>query len=234
MPRRIGRNVPDDAAQPSMRSPRRTLLRWTGWFGVANALLLVLVSLRNLAVVDAPDGLLPALFAVLMFVGHCGFLAALPALVLVPLILAWPRWLAVTGLATSPAQRNPVLLLEAHGLLLVGLEQLRERCVTVALEGTRSLLLGFELQEVQGDQFVWLRKDGAVLLLRPGRGVGRFPSYQAAPSAFVLYTEDLDRSMAELESKGLEFQGTDGSESCPTFTDPDGNWFQLVERNTED
>ena len=90
-------------------------------------------------------------------------------------------------------------------------------------------VLGFELQKVEEDEFVWLRKDGAVLLLRPGRGVGRFQSYQASPSAFVLYTDDLDRSVAELESKGLEFQGTDGSDRCPTFTDPDGNWFQLVD-----
>ena len=32
-----------------------------------------------------------------------------------------------------------------------------------------------------------------------------------------------------LEEKGLRFRGNDGSHKCPTFTDPDGNWFQLVD-----
>ena len=31
-----------------------------------------------------------------------------------------------------------------------------------------------------------------------------------------------------LRERGLEFRGTDGSESCLTFMDPDGNWFQLA------
>jgi hypothetical protein len=44
----------------------------------------------------------------------------------------------------------------------------------------------------------------------------------------VLYCDDLDAKLAELKSRGLEIRGTDGSPRCPTFTDPDGHWFQLV------
>jgi membrane-anchored protein YejM (alkaline phosphatase superfamily) len=67
------------------------LLRWAGWCCVANALFLIVVSLRNLFVTDVPDGLLPRAFGVLMFVGHSAFLACLPLLLLVPLILVRPR-----------------------------------------------------------------------------------------------------------------------------------------------
>ncbi len=39
----------------------------------------------------------------------------------------------------------------------------------------------------------------------------------------------LKKAEAEMISKGLEFRGTDGSDECLTFTDPDGNWFQLTD-----
>jgi membrane-anchored protein YejM (alkaline phosphatase superfamily) len=70
---------------------RRALLRWTGWFLFGNVWLIALVSLRNLAVLEAPRGFLPHLFGVLMFVGQSALLAYLPALLLVPLALARPR-----------------------------------------------------------------------------------------------------------------------------------------------
>ena len=40
---------------------------------------------------------------------------------------------------------------------------------------------------------------------------------------------DLEKSRNELISRGLIFRGTDGSDECLTFTDPDGNWFQLTD-----
>ncbi len=67
-------------------------------------------------------------------------------------------------------------------------------------------VLGFELDKIQQDKFVWLRAGEYTILLRP-----------AAES-----------ERTDLENKGLVFKGTDGSERCLTFTDPDGNWFQLV------
>ncbi|MCB0722185.1 MAG: VOC family protein [Ignavibacteriae bacterium] len=94
-------------------------------------------------------------------------------------------------------------------------------------------VLGFKLVEVQGDgNFVWLCSGESVFLLRPGKGAKRGVDYQSSSSGLVIYTDDLPASKEQMESKGLEFKGTDGSENCLTFTDPDGNWFQLV--NPED
>jgi catechol 2,3-dioxygenase-like lactoylglutathione lyase family enzyme len=93
-------------------------------------------------------------------------------------------------------------------------------------------VLGFEATDVQGD-FTWLRSGGAggpEVLLRPGRSAGRAPTYQSAPLAMVLYTDDLPRTRATLEARGLRFDGEDGG--CPAFSDPDGNWFQLVDPRT--
>ena len=83
------------------RAPRRFLLRWLGWFGVGNVLALILVSLRNLAVTDAPQGALPWLYRLLMFAGHGAFLAFVPLFVVLLLTLAWPRRGLVMTLATA-------------------------------------------------------------------------------------------------------------------------------------
>ena len=89
-------------------------------------------------------------------------------------------------------------------------------------------VLGFELETVQNDKFVWLKSGTYVILLRPGKSPAEAENYQQARAGFVLYTEDLEVTKSELLSRGLEFKGTDGSDKCLTFTDPDGNWFQLV------
>lgn len=90
-------------------------------------------------------------------------------------------------------------------------------------------ILGFELTAVQGDAFVWLKKDNVEFLLRAPRAAPAADSYQQSPAAIVLYTDDLPAMMEHLRSKGLQFAGDDGSPSCLTFTDPDGNWFQLTD-----
>ncbi|RPI12759.1 MAG: VOC family protein [Ignavibacteriae bacterium] len=89
-------------------------------------------------------------------------------------------------------------------------------------------ILGFEVDEIQGDKYVWLTLDDNVFLLRPGNNNLLVDIYKDTNSAIVLYTDDLDRTRDELKAKGLKFKGTDGSDRCLTFTDPDGNWFQLV------
>jgi len=95
-------------------------------------------------------------------------------------------------------------------------------------------VLGFRLVVVQGDKYVWLERDGVEFLLKPERKAPRPPRYQEAGSGIVLYCDNLAKTRSELESKGLKFLGTDGSDHCLTFTDLDGNWFQLVEHTTED
>jgi membrane-anchored protein YejM (alkaline phosphatase superfamily) len=103
MSRRSSRQTDDPEAPAATRSARRRLLRWTGWFGVANTLVLILVSSRNLAVTDMAGGLLPRVFAVLMFLGHCALIAFLPSLLLLPLILLRLRAAVVLPLATVSA-----------------------------------------------------------------------------------------------------------------------------------
>ncbi|NUN50749.1 MAG: VOC family protein [Candidatus Brocadiae bacterium] len=89
-------------------------------------------------------------------------------------------------------------------------------------------VLGFEIGEIQHDgKVVWMTKDGLTILLRPGTPPAA-ASYQETAIALVLYTDDLDREVAALQDRGLAFRGTDGSERCLTFSDPWGNWFQLV------
>ncbi|UCG69119.1 MAG: VOC family protein [Thermoplasmata archaeon] len=89
-------------------------------------------------------------------------------------------------------------------------------------------VLGFTIEDIQKDKYVWLKKDQTEILLRPGKNHQQIMNYQSTNIGLVLYTNDLDKSVKELTSRGLKFKGTDLSEKCLTFTDPDGNWFSLV------
>ena len=89
-------------------------------------------------------------------------------------------------------------------------------------------VLGFTLVDVQAETFVWISSGNLTILLRPGKGPDRGATYQDAAAGLVLYTDDLPAARTELEERGLQFHGTDGSPGCLTFCDPDGNWFQLV------
>lgn len=89
-------------------------------------------------------------------------------------------------------------------------------------------VLGFELIEIQNDKVVWLKIGDNEILLRPGENKLDSSVYSQSSVGFVLYTHDLGKTANELKSKGLVFKGTDGSDNCLTFTDDDGNWFQLV------
>lgn len=90
-------------------------------------------------------------------------------------------------------------------------------------------ILGFELVEIQHDKFVWMKYCGMEFLLRPGKNELKVSQYKDSNTGIVLYTDDLEKSRSEMISKGLAFRGTDGSDECLTFTDPDGNWFQLTD-----
>ena len=75
---------------------------------------------------------------------------------------------------------------------------------------------------------VWVKLGQVEILLRPGDAPPREPSYERAAAAIVLYTNDLLATAKQLRARGLKFEGCDGSDKCPTFRDPDGHWFQLV------
>ena len=90
-------------------------------------------------------------------------------------------------------------------------------------------VLGCEVIAVQhGGAVIWLRLSDREFLLRKGRAPERAADYRHAGQAIVFFTDDLPAELRALESRGLVFRGDDGP-GCPTFTDPDGHWFQLVD-----
>lgn len=89
--------------------------------------------------------------------------------------------------------------------------------------------LGFELVVSQPGGFIWTKAGEMEILLRPTDQVQTpVAKYGDAASAIVLYTDDLDSERRRIEQNGVSILGTDGSDDCLTFTDPDGHWFQLV------
>ena|SRR5258706_13183900 len=88
-------------------------------------------------------------------------------------------------------------------------------------------VLGFELIEVQHEKIVWLQSEGQTILLRPGKSRFIADAYQQANIALVIYTDELDEAVKDISAKGVVFKGDDGV-NCYTFTDPDGNWIQMV------
>ncbi len=87
-------------------------------------------------------------------------------------------------------------------------------------------VLGFEHVETQGGKFVWLKLGDGLLLLRPGSNSHPSTTYQAANIALVIYCDDAEKTLQTYKGRGLVIKGDDTG--CPVFTDPDGNWFQLV------
>jgi membrane-anchored protein YejM (alkaline phosphatase superfamily) len=73
-------------------SPRRRLLRWLGWFAVANAALLALIGLRYLWHYAALGRTVSWSYALVTYVGHLSALACIPLFVLVaPVAVLVPR-----------------------------------------------------------------------------------------------------------------------------------------------
>ena len=89
-------------------------------------------------------------------------------------------------------------------------------------------VLGAALVDEHADgRIVWVKLGDVEILLRQGEP-GESPDiYKLSRSGICLYTDDLETEVARLKLRGLAFEGDDG-QGCPTFRDPDGNWFQLV------
>ena len=82
-------------------APRRTLLRWLGWFAMANAGLLLLVGLRFLQMAGRPDTAIAKLFLPLAWIGHFTTVALAGVLPAALLALIWPRRALVVPLAIA-------------------------------------------------------------------------------------------------------------------------------------
>jgi catechol 2,3-dioxygenase-like lactoylglutathione lyase family enzyme len=89
-------------------------------------------------------------------------------------------------------------------------------------------VLGFSVvAEPSNGRVAWLALGTRELLLRPGNPPGNGTNYPQARSGIVLYTDDLAAMIERLTGRGLKITGAD-SDGCAAFTDPDGNWFQIV------
>jgi membrane-anchored protein YejM (alkaline phosphatase superfamily) len=77
---------------PAARPTRGTLLRWIGWFGIANAALYGLVGLRYLLAFGTPETGMALAYVALAFIGQFALLGWLPLMLLLgPLALLLPR-----------------------------------------------------------------------------------------------------------------------------------------------
>ena len=92
-------------------------------------------------------------------------------------------------------------------------------------------VFGFEIETIQNNEFIWLKKGQLEILIRPGQKQDKKARYEDTGMGFVIYSDNVDESLAMLKEKGVEIKGTVDSSKCYTFTDPDGNWFQLVNPN---
>jgi membrane-anchored protein YejM (alkaline phosphatase superfamily) len=91
---------------PLSRPTRGTLLRWIGWFGIANAALYGLVGLRYLYAFGMPGSGVATTYVALAFIGQFALLGFLPLMLLLgPLALLLPRkgLLMVIGVPVAAA-----------------------------------------------------------------------------------------------------------------------------------
>lgn len=96
---------------PVTRKVRRSeLLRWAGWFAMANALVMILISLRYLEVSDLSSTAVGLAFGVAMFFAHASSMAVLLLLPVFVLALIWPQRHVVVPVALAIGIAAAVLL----------------------------------------------------------------------------------------------------------------------------
>ncbi|MBL8198032.1 MAG: DUF3413 domain-containing protein, partial [Chromatiales bacterium] len=101
------------AMDPASRPTRGMLLRWIGWFGIANAALYGLVGLRYLLAFGMPETGLALIYVALAFIGQFALLGWLPLMLLLgPLALLLPRkgLLMAIGVAVAAAGLTILML----------------------------------------------------------------------------------------------------------------------------
>ncbi len=84
---------------PAEKTPSRSeLLRWAGWFFLANSFIALLIALRYLTAVQFPDGDYTVTFSILAFIGHFASMGFIGAILLFLPILLFPRRSFIFGL----------------------------------------------------------------------------------------------------------------------------------------
>jgi len=118
---------------------RRQLFRWLGWFGMANAVIFALISLRYLSGGPESSSVLAWVYLVTIYVSHHSWLVLLPLLVLVgPFILLRPSLqLARTIAVVLMALMIAVILLDS---LLWSQSRFHINMLTLKILGTPSLV----------------------------------------------------------------------------------------------
>jgi catechol 2,3-dioxygenase-like lactoylglutathione lyase family enzyme len=72
-------------------------------------------------------------------------------------------------------------------------------------------VLGFELMEVQGDKFVWVKMGDRAVLLREGGNDIPAETYQETNITIVIYTYDVEETLRLCKQKGLVIKGDDAA-----------------------
>jgi hypothetical protein len=100
-------------------SPRRPLLRWLGWFLLANVVLLCLISIQYFFNADLPETARGRVFLALALPGHLALVCLLPYLPLAALAAVFPRRRLVMALAIGLyAALALVIVIDARVYLL--------------------------------------------------------------------------------------------------------------------
>ncbi len=118
---------------------RKQLLRWLGWFAMANAIVFGLISLRYLGGGSVAMTPLAWVYLVTIYVSHHSWLAVLPLVLLAgPLIIIWPslRWVKVLAVLIMSVM-IAVIMLDS---LLWSQSRFHINILTLKILGSSSLI----------------------------------------------------------------------------------------------
>jgi membrane-anchored protein YejM (alkaline phosphatase superfamily) len=153
---------------------RRTLFRWTGWFAMANAVVLAVIGLAQMGAYPAGGGFLAWIYLLTVSVSHYAMLSLLPLLLLVPVIVLWPRRRLVHILAVLVMAATIALVLLDS--LLWSQSHFHINALTVKILGVQSrvfigtmFLIGLVFETLlAGRIWIWVKRPGS----RHGKQLG--------------------------------------------------------------
>lgn len=75
-------------------------------------------------------------------------------------------------------------------------------------------VLGFQVETIQKEKYVWMKMGEKEILLRPRNGPANTRQFHSSDSNIVLCSDDPVAELKRMKSVGLEVKGDDGG--CPT------------------